>query len=69
MAHNLDADILINAAAYDAVRGMYRADRLPTDLINAMDLDSAVYRMDHKQALIGGPDAMAPSSGDGSSPP
>jgi adenylate cyclase len=68
MAHNLDADILINAAAYDAVRGMYRVDRLPEDLTNAMNLDSAVYRMDHKNALIRGTDSKSPSEGEGSSP-
>ena len=53
MTHNLDADILINAAAYDAVRGVYRADRLPTELVDAMRLDSAVYRMDHRDGLLG----------------
>jgi len=65
MAHNLDADILINAAAYDAVRGVYRADRLPAELMNAMNLDSAVYRIDHQNALLENGDPSASSSGAG----
>jgi class 3 adenylate cyclase len=69
MAHNLDADILINAPAYDAVRGMYRAERLPADLINAMNLDSAVYRMDHQNALMGSAEAGAPAAREGSLTP
>jgi len=68
MAHNLDADILINAAAYDAVRGVYRADRLPAELTNAMNLDSAVYRIDHRNALLEGGDPSASSSGSGTTP-
>jgi class 3 adenylate cyclase len=69
MAHNLDADVLVNAAVYDAVRGVYRAERLPADLINAMNLDSAVYRIDHKNALIRSKDASSPSSGDDTGSP
>jgi adenylate cyclase len=69
MAHNLDADILINAAAYDAVRGSYRADRLPDELVNAMHLDSAVYRMNHKDSLLGDMDPTTSSSGSGTSLP
>ena len=63
MAHNLDTDILINAAAYDAVRGVYRADRLPVELTNSMNLDSAVYRMDHRNAILENVDPSASSSG------
>lgn len=52
LAHNLDADILMNAAAYDAVRGIYHAEPLPAELVNAMQLDSAVFRMDYRGALL-----------------
>ena len=69
LAHNLGADILINAAAYDAVRGVYRAERLPAELVNAMHLDSAVYRVDHKDALLGDMDPGSSSSGSETSVP
>jgi adenylate cyclase len=67
MAHNLDADILLDAPAYDAVRGSYRAERLPEDLIHAMKLESAVYRIerDNTQAETtgaSGPSARATTS-------
>lgn len=66
LAHTLDADILMNAAAYDAVRGIYRAEPLPAELVNAMHLDSAVYRMDYRGPLLAPPKHDPPtSSGEG----
>lgn len=57
----LDADILINAAVHDAVKGIYRADRIPQEMIDAMGLDSAVYRLDVQGGLA---PASARSSSD-----
>ena len=54
----LGADILINAPVHDAIRGLYRADRLTRDAVDAMEMDSAVYRIDVAAAL-----ANAPSGG------
>jgi adenylate cyclase len=56
----MDADILINAAVHDAVKGLYRAERIPQEMIDAMDLDSAVYRIDVAGGLL---PASARSSG------
>jgi class 3 adenylate cyclase len=63
MTHALDADIFINAAAYDSVRGEYRADRLPAEAIAGMQLDSAVYRMDHHHARLGTMDSSPSATG------
>lgn len=68
LAHNLDADILMNAAAYDAVRGIYRAEPLPAELVHAMQLDSAVYRMDYQGALLEEAEGPPSSPGSGASP-
>jgi class 3 adenylate cyclase len=69
MAHILNADILMNAAAYDAVRGIYRAEQLPAELVNSMRLDSAVYRMDRKDALLENMNPALATAGSGTSLP
>jgi len=47
----LDADILINSPVHDAIRGLYRAERLSPEATDAMEMDSAVYRIDVAAAL------------------
>jgi class 3 adenylate cyclase len=47
----LDADILINSPVHDAIRGLYRAERLSREAIDAMEIDSEVYRIDVAAAL------------------
>jgi adenylate cyclase len=51
----LDADILINAPVHDAIRGLYRAERLSREAVDAMEMDSAVYRIDVAAALANAP--------------
>jgi adenylate cyclase len=68
LAHNLDADILMNAAVYDAVRGIYPAEPLPAELVNAMRLDSAVYRMDYQGTLLEDTERGPSISGTGAGP-
>jgi adenylate cyclase len=53
----LDADILINAPVHDAIRGLYRAERLSREAVDAMEMDSAVYRIDLAVALANAPGA------------
>ena len=56
----LDADILINAPVHDAIRGIYRAERIPDEMIDGMAVDSAIYRINLAGALVGG--AVLPPS-------
>lgn len=41
----MDADILVNAPVHDAIRGLYPAERIAKEVTDAMELDSAVYRV------------------------
>jgi adenylate cyclase len=47
----LEADILINAPVHDAIRGLYRAERLAREAIDAIEMESAIYRIDVAAAL------------------
>jgi adenylate cyclase len=47
----LDVDILINAPVHDAIRGLYRAERLSLEGIDAIEMESAIYRIDVTVAL------------------
>jgi class 3 adenylate cyclase len=54
LCHALNADILINAAVHDAIRGLYQAQRIDKEVVDAMNFDSAVYRMDGASTRIAG---------------
>lgn len=55
----MDADILINAPVHDAIRGLYPAERLPKDMTDAMELDSAVYRVSAAEVALAGEPVVA----------
>ncbi len=57
----MGADMLINAPVHDAIRGLYHADRLPREMEEAMDLDSAVYRIEVVGALLAGGGSPSPA--------
>jgi class 3 adenylate cyclase len=59
----MNADILINAAVHDAIRGLYRAERIPQEMTDAMDLDSAVYRLDVAEGLVASSSASGMHAG------